>query len=113
MNAITGAVSVTGAASVGEGRRPAATMEPDAPGSPVLRGRVAVVTGVSRRRGIGFAVARRMAALGADFFLHSFVPLDAQQPWGQPEDAARLICWLASEDARWVTGQTINSTGGA
>ena len=31
---------------------------------------------------------------------------------GQPEDAARLITWLASEDAGWVTGQIIRSTGG-
>lgn len=32
--------------------------------------------------------------------------------WGEPADAARLIAWLCSEDARWVTGQTINSEGG-
>ncbi|MBO0782418.1 MAG: SDR family oxidoreductase [Ktedonobacteraceae bacterium] len=31
---------------------------------------------------------------------------------GQPEDAARLITFLASEDAGWVTGQIIRSTGG-
>ena len=31
---------------------------------------------------------------------------------GQPEDAARLITFLASEDAGWITGQTIRSTGG-
>ncbi len=31
---------------------------------------------------------------------------------GQPEDAARLIALLASEDASWVTGQIIRSTGG-
>lgn len=31
---------------------------------------------------------------------------------GQPEDAARLIAFLASEDAQWVTGQIIRSTGG-
>jgi len=31
---------------------------------------------------------------------------------GQPEDAARLITFLASEDAAWVTGQIIRSTGG-
>jgi 3-oxoacyl-[acyl-carrier protein] reductase len=31
---------------------------------------------------------------------------------GQPEDAARLIAFLASEDAGWVTGQVIRSTGG-
>lgn len=31
---------------------------------------------------------------------------------GQPEDAARLIRFLASEDAGWVTGQIIHSRGG-
>ena len=31
---------------------------------------------------------------------------------GQPEDAARLITFLASGDAGWVTGQIIRSTGG-
>jgi len=31
---------------------------------------------------------------------------------GQPEDAARLIAWLCSEDAGWVTGQVIASEGG-
>jgi 3-oxoacyl-[acyl-carrier protein] reductase len=47
-----------------------------------LRGRTALVTGVSRRRGIGFAVARRFAALGADVFVHHFSAHDAAQPWG-------------------------------
>ena len=32
--------------------------------------------------------------------------------WGQPDDPARLIAWLCSEEARWVTGQVINSEGG-
>jgi 3-oxoacyl-[acyl-carrier protein] reductase len=32
--------------------------------------------------------------------------------WGTPDDAARLIAWLASEDADWVTGQVIDSDGG-
>jgi 3-oxoacyl-[acyl-carrier protein] reductase len=32
--------------------------------------------------------------------------------WGQPEDAARLVAWLCSDDASWITGQTINSEGG-
>lgn len=47
-----------------------------------LRGRTALVTGVSRRRGIGFAVAQRFAALGADVFVHHFSAHDAPQPWG-------------------------------
>lgn len=32
--------------------------------------------------------------------------------WGKPSDAARLVSWLASEDAAWVTGQLIHSDGG-
>jgi 3-oxoacyl-[acyl-carrier protein] reductase len=47
-----------------------------------LRGRAALVTGVSRRAGIGHAVARRLAALGASLYLHHFAPHDREQPWG-------------------------------
>src|SRR5437016_12035518 len=47
-----------------------------------LRGRVAVVTGVSRRAGIGYAIARRLAGLGASLFLHHYTPHDRDQPWG-------------------------------
>lgn len=32
--------------------------------------------------------------------------------WGSPEDAARLVAWLASEESEWVTGQVIDSDGG-
>ena len=32
--------------------------------------------------------------------------------WGQPDDAARLVAWLCSDDGRWVTGQVIDSEGG-
>ncbi len=32
--------------------------------------------------------------------------------WGEPDDAARLIAWLCSDDARWVTGQVLDSEGG-
>jgi 3-oxoacyl-[acyl-carrier protein] reductase len=35
-----------------------------------------------------------------------------QGRWGQPADAARLIAWLATDDAVWITGEVINSTGG-
>jgi 3-oxoacyl-[acyl-carrier protein] reductase len=32
--------------------------------------------------------------------------------WGAPDDAARLVAWLASEESAWVTGQVIDSDGG-
>jgi 3-oxoacyl-[acyl-carrier protein] reductase len=32
--------------------------------------------------------------------------------WGEPDDAARLVAWLCSDDGRWVTGQVIDSEGG-
>jgi 3-oxoacyl-[acyl-carrier protein] reductase len=47
-----------------------------------LQGRTALVTGVSRRAGIGFAIARRLAAAGASVFAHHFVPHDIERPWG-------------------------------
>ena len=47
-----------------------------------LLGRGMIVTGVSRRRGIGFAVAVRLAELGANVIIHHYSPNDAEQPWG-------------------------------
>jgi 3-oxoacyl-[acyl-carrier protein] reductase len=44
---------------------------------PPLAGRTAIVTGVSRRAGIGFAVAQRLAAMGANLAIHSWSPDDA------------------------------------
>lgn len=32
--------------------------------------------------------------------------------WGTPEDAARLVHFLQSDEARWITGQVISSEGG-
>ncbi|HUQ54054.1 SDR family oxidoreductase [Lentzea sp.] len=48
----------------------------------LLGGRVALVTGVSRRQGIGYAIASRLAGLGADLFVQHHVAHDATQPWG-------------------------------
>lgn len=52
------------------------------PGYLPLQGRGVLVTGVSRRAGIGYAVACRAADLGASVFLHHYQPHDAAQPWG-------------------------------
>src|SRR5436190_1318798 len=146
-----------------------------------LRGRVALVTGVSRRAGIGYAIARRLAQAfaaqhddsrpggrivlmtsgqdlgpmpgevayaaskgalasitqtladqlaGRGITLNTvnpgpvdtgYAPPDAheivrrhfpQGRWGTPDDPARLIAWLVTDDAAWITGQVINSEGG-
>ncbi len=50
--------------------------------APVLAGRAALVTGASRRRGIGVAIAKRLAAAGASVVIHHHRPHDDSQPWG-------------------------------
>ncbi len=47
-----------------------------------LRGRTALVTGAGRRGGIGYAIARRLAAHGASVMVHHHRPHDAALPWG-------------------------------
>lgn len=54
-----------------------------------LRGRTVVVTGVSRRAGIGYALACRLAAYGASVFCHHYTDHDEEQPWGA--DDTRLV----------------------
>ncbi|MGX5208283.1 SDR family oxidoreductase [Streptomyces violaceus] len=72
-----------------------------------LRGRTALVTGASRRGGIGHAVARRLVAYGASLYLHHHVPHDAGMPWGadRPEDVvASVRDALGDPEARVVAG---------
>lgn len=63
----------------------------------ILKGRVALVTGVSRRKGIGFAIAQRLAILGADVFIHSFSPFDAGQAWGGDLDGMPALIAMLQE----------------
>ncbi|QWF81489.1 SDR family oxidoreductase [Amycolatopsis sp. CA-230715] len=44
--------------------------------------RTALVTGVSRRRGIGCAIARRLLGDGHRVFAQSWSPYDETEPWG-------------------------------
>jgi 3-oxoacyl-[acyl-carrier protein] reductase len=43
---------------------------------------------------------------------HELLPRFPLGRIGQPEDAARLVAFLASDEAAWITGQTIHSEGG-
>jgi len=47
-----------------------------------LAGRVALVTGVSRRQGIGAGLTRRLLADGASVFASGWEPHDAEMTWG-------------------------------
>jgi 3-oxoacyl-[acyl-carrier protein] reductase len=52
---------------------------------------VAVVTGVSRRAGIGFAIVRRLVEEGARVFAQGWTPHDLAQPWGGEADSAEAL----------------------
>jgi len=56
-----------------------------------LRGRVALVTGVGRRRGIGSAVCLALALRGADVVLSYWKAYDREMPWGSEEDGPEVL----------------------
>ena len=66
-----------------------------------LEGQVALVTGASRRRGIGAAIARELAQAGAAIFITYYRPYDATMPWGSAaEDPAVLLAELHTSGVR-------------
>lgn len=63
--------------------------------------RVAVVTGVSRRQGIGFAIARRLLADGLNLVIHSWSRHDAEKPWAPgPRELEHVVEELGGLGAR-------------
>lgn len=56
-----------------------------------LRGRVAIVTGASRRGGIGAAIARELAADGAAIFFTHWQAYDRTMAWGADDDGPRAL----------------------
>lgn len=60
-----------------------------------LAGRRVLVTGVSRRKGIGFGIAQQLVDAGARLFVHHYSPHDGYQPWGA-EPVSALIEELES-----------------
>jgi 3-oxoacyl-[acyl-carrier protein] reductase len=56
-----------------------------------LAHKVALVTGVTRRQGIGAAVALGLAEAGADIFTSYYRPYDRSMPWGVEETEPEQI----------------------
>lgn len=50
-----------------------------------LQGKTALVTGGSRRRGIGYGIACALADVGANIAVHHFQPHDERLPWGSDD----------------------------
>ncbi len=63
------------------------------PGAEVegLRTRVALVTGVGRRRGIGSAICRALAYRGADVFFTYWKACDREAPWPRDEAEPEVL----------------------
>ncbi|MFC4075358.1 SDR family oxidoreductase [Salinithrix halophila] len=62
-----------------------------------LSGRVAIVTGASRRQGIGTAICRALADEGADVFFTHWKTYDQTMEWGADHDWPTLLCEELSE----------------
>jgi 3-oxoacyl-[acyl-carrier protein] reductase len=63
-----------------------------------LAGRGALVTGVSREAGIGYAIANRLEELGASVFRHGWSSHDEAQPWGAEPRVEHFEADLADPD---------------
>lgn len=86
-----------------------------------LAGRTAVVTGSGRRRGLGEAIARRLAAEGAAVVLSDIgrsvdlADMNARIPLGRAglvEDTANAVAFLCSAQADYITAESLNVSGG-
>ena len=66
-----------------------------------LAGKVALVTGVSRKAGIGAAIAHALVEAGADVFTTYYRPYDELMPWGSnASEAQEIVKELRAKGAR-------------
>lgn len=76
-----------------------------------LAGRTALVTGVTRRAGIGASIARELGRAGAKLFVTSFRRYDEQQAWGvEPNEPEALLAelGLVADDVEDVEGAELD-----
>jgi 3-oxoacyl-[acyl-carrier protein] reductase len=69
-----------------------------------LEGKVALVTGVGRKQGIGFALCKKLSSMGASIFYTYWHPYDAELELpGSNEDPQLFLATLLSEgiQAAW------------
>ena len=62
--------------------------------------------------GVAIATPMARAALGDDKAMRPFLKHMPLQRIGESEDVADVVLWLLSDDARFVTGQSILVDGG-
>ncbi|ALE86011.1 SDR family oxidoreductase [Pseudonocardia sp. HH130629-09] len=93
-----------------------------------LPGEVAYAAAKSAMAGLTTTIADELADLGirvntvnpgpvdTGYLTHDMwrlvAPMFPFGRYGRPDDPARLIVWLATDEAAWITGQTINTEGG-
>jgi 3-oxoacyl-[acyl-carrier protein] reductase len=79
-----------------------------------LDGRIALITGASRRKGLGAAISRALAAKGADIFLTYWSAYDRIMPWGRDEEHLdRFVDELRDLGVRVQTLEVDLSSAGA
>ena len=76
-----------------------------------LEKKIAMITGAGGEHGLGRAIARRFAEEGAaaDQGHGAATPVGRV---GRPDDVAEVAAFLAGDAAEYITGQSINVTGG-
>jgi 3-oxoacyl-[acyl-carrier protein] reductase len=73
-----------------------------------LAGKTALVTGVTRRTGIGAAIARQLAQAGASVFVTFFRAYDQRQSWGVGDDEPEGLLVALGRDGCQIAGTELD-----